>query len=223
MSRTERAARRLSTWTASRGLAWLVLGLLLAAMAALLVHETRGTMLWFDEWEYVIDRPNADLDTFLDPHGEHLSLIPIAIYKLLLATFGMSDHLPFRALVIALHLGCVALLFAYALARVGTLPALAVATLMLTLGPAWQNFLWPFQIAWLISLAAALGALIMLDRRDRAGDVVACGLLGVALASSGLGVPIAAGLAVDDCATPGSSPCRSRSMSHGGSHIARPD
>jgi hypothetical protein len=190
-------AGALQAWRRSSTAAWAVLGLLLVATAALLVHETRGTTLWFDDWEYALARPANEVHTYLEPHGEHLSLIPIAIYKLLLATAGMDHYLPYRLLVIALHLACVVLVFAYAKRRVGGLFALLVATLLLTLGPGWQNFLWPFQIAWLISLAACLGALMLLDRRDRAGDVLASLLLGVALASSGLGLPIAAGLAVD--------------------------
>ncbi len=69
--------------------------------------------------------------------------------------------------------------------------------LLLTLGPAWQNFIWPFQVAWLVSLAAAVGALLLLDRDDRRGEIGASALLALALASSGLGIPIAAGLLVE--------------------------
>jgi hypothetical protein len=49
-------------------------------------------------------------------------------------------------------------------------------------------------VAWLISLAAGLGALLALDGRR---DAVACALLALALASSGLGIAIAIGLLVD--------------------------
>jgi hypothetical protein len=52
-------------------------------------------------------------------------------------------------------------------------------------------------MGWLISLAAGIGALLMLDRGDRRGDVAASALVGLALASSGLGLPIAAGVLVD--------------------------
>jgi len=45
--------------------------------------------------------------------------------------------------------------------------------------------------------AAGVGALLALDRRDRAGDVAACVLLGVALASGSPGLAIAVGLTVD--------------------------
>jgi hypothetical protein len=178
-------------------LVWIGLAGLLLVGAAFLYHETRGTTLWFDEWEWALDRRGGGLDAFLKPHNGHFSLIPVALYKLLFATAGLSDYRPYRVMVVAGHLGCVALVFVYAKRRVGSYPALLAAALLLFLGPASQNILWPFQIAWQISLAAGLGCLLMLDRADRVGDVGACVLLGIALASSGLGPAVALGVAVD--------------------------
>ena len=137
------------------------------------------------------------MDTFLEPHNEHLSLIPVAIYKLLFATVGLEHYGPYRVMVIVAHLGVTVLLFVYARRRVGSIPALCAAALLLFLGPGWHNILWPFQIGWLISLGAGVGALLALDRTDRRGDVTACALIAVSLASSGLGVAIAAGVLVE--------------------------
>ncbi|HEV7461049.1 MAG TPA: hypothetical protein VGN78_10965 [Solirubrobacteraceae bacterium] len=178
-------------------LAWIALAGLLVVGAAFLYYETRGTTLWTDEWTWALERRGGGLDTFLKPHNGHFSLIPVALYKLLFATAGLGDHGPYRAMVIAGHLGCVALVFAYVKRRVGSYLALLAAALFLFLGPGWHNILWPFQIAWLLSLAAGLGALLMLDRGDRLGNVGACALLAISLASSGLGLAIALGLAVD--------------------------
>ena len=119
------------------------------------------------------------------------------IYRLLFATVGIGNYAPYRAMVIAGHLGCVVLVYAYAVRRVGSFLALCAAVLILFLGPGWQNMMWPFQIAWLISLGAGIGALLLLDRDDRVGDVAACVLAGVSLASSGVGIAIALGLAVE--------------------------
>jgi hypothetical protein len=176
---------------------WVVLTVLLLAAAAFLYRETRGTTLWFDEWEWALDRRGSDLDTFLEPHNGHLSLVPVAIYKLLFATAGLGDYRPYRALAIVGHLACVALVFVYAYRRVGGAFALLAAAVILFFGPGWQDILWPFQVGWLVSLAAGLGALLMLDRGDRVGDLVACALLGLSLASTSIGIPIALGLAVD--------------------------
>jgi hypothetical protein len=171
--------------------------ILLACAGAFLLHETRGTTLWFDEWSWAFERRGDGLASLLEPHNEHLSLVPVAIYKVLFATAGLENHLPYRALVIAGHLACTALLFAYVRQRAGNLLGLLAAALLLFLGPGWHNILWPFQVGWLLSLAAGIGSLLLLDRRDRVGRVAACGLLGLSLISSGIGLVVAAGALVE--------------------------
>ena len=178
-------------------LTWLALGALLVIGAVFLFYETRGTTFWFDEWLWALERHGGGVDSLLRPHNGHLSLIPVAVYKLLFNTAGLDDYAPYRAAVIACHLAYVALLFVYVRRRLGGYLALLAAALILFLGPGWQDILWPFQIGWLISLAAGLGALLLLDRRDRTGDAVACVLVALSLASLGLGVAIALGVAVE--------------------------
>ena len=191
------AARRTLTGVPPTTLAWAVLALLLLVAAAFIVHETRGTTFFSDEWTWILERRGGGLDTFLEPHNEHLSLIPVAIYKLLFATVGLEHYGPYRAMVIVAHLGVTVLLFVYANRRVGSIPALCAAALLLFLGPGWHNILWPFQIGWLISLGAGIGALLALDRANRKGSVTACALIAVSLASSGLGVAFALGVLVE--------------------------
>jgi hypothetical protein len=178
-------------------LAWIALAGLLLVAAAFLYNETRDTTLWTDEWGWALDRRGGGLDTFLKPHSGHFSLIPVVLYKLLFATAGLGDNRPYRAMVIAGHLACVALVFVYAKRRIGSYPALLAAALLLFFGPGSADILWSFQITWQLSLAAGLSALLMLDRADRTGDVGACVLLGVSLASSGIGLAFAVGVAVD--------------------------
>jgi len=176
---------------------WVVLAVLVLGTGALLYHETRGTTIWFDEWTWVLHRRGDSLSTFLASHDGHLSLIPIAVYKLLFATVGLRHSGPYRALMIVEHLGICVLLFVYARRRVGSLLALVATTLMLLFGPGWENLLWAFQITWNTSLLAGLAALLALDRRDHAGDIAACLLLVVSLASSAIGVPILIGVALE--------------------------
>lgn len=176
---------------------WVTMSILLLVAAVLFVRETRGTTLSFDEWTWALHRRGSSLATFLTPHNGHLSLVPIVIYKILFATAGLGDYAPYRALVIGAHLCCVALVFVYAKRRASGFVALSAAALILFLGPAWQNFLWPFQIAWLISIGTGLGALLLLDRHDRRGNAGACALCACSLASSGIGLAVAVGLAVD--------------------------
>jgi hypothetical protein len=170
---------------------------LLALTAALILYETRATTLWVDEWVWALERRGGGVNTLLEPHNGHFSLVPVVLYKLLFATAGLAHYAPYRVLVVVAHLLCAVLIFVYARPRLGAWSALIAAALILTLGPAWQNFLWPFQIGWLVSLAAALGAMLALDRADRRGDTLACVLIALALASSGLGIPVAAGLLLE--------------------------
>jgi hypothetical protein len=178
-------------------LAWIALALLLIGAGVFLYAETRAATFWFDEWGWVLHRRGSDLDAFLEPHNGHLSLVPVVAYRILLAIFGLDVYGPYRLMAITGHLAVVALVFAYARPRVGGPMAVLAAALLLFLGPAWNNFLWPFQLGWLISLGAALGAFLMLDRGDRLGDTCAAVLLALSLASSGLGLPVALGMAVD--------------------------
>jgi hypothetical protein len=51
------------------------------------------------------------VDAYLEPHNEHLVLIPAALYKALFATVGLEPYWPYRLMVIGAHLASVALLF----------------------------------------------------------------------------------------------------------------
>lgn len=173
------------------------LGVALSAVGAWLFYLTRGTTFWQDEWVWILYRRANTLSAFLAPHNQHLSLVPLLIYRGLLGTAGLSHYAPFRIIVIVAHLACVGLVFSYTRPRLGSAAAAAAGALILMFGPAWGNILWPFQMAWLISLASGLGALLMLDRGDRRGEAWACGLLALALASSGLGLALLLGAIVE--------------------------
>src|SRR5437764_12377723 len=81
---------------------------LLLLGAGIVLSETRGMNFFYDDWEFILHRRGLSADVLLRPHAQHLSLIPILVYKLLLAVFGASSYLPFRFLS-ALALGLMAL------------------------------------------------------------------------------------------------------------------
>ena len=171
--------------------------LLLVLAGAWLMYETRGTTLWFDEWLWALEYRDNSLDGFIAPHNGHPTLVPVAIYRLLFATVGIDQSAPYRAVGIAGHLLVVALLYVYSARRAGVGVGLLAGGAILLLGPGWQNIIWPLQIGWLISIACGLSALLVLERRDRPGDIAACALLLVCVAASGPGVAITAGLLVE--------------------------
>jgi hypothetical protein len=175
-----------STWAVAS-----VLALFSVVAFVLLYRKGFGTTFYYDEWNFLMNRRGWTIGTFLEPHNEHLSLVPIAVYKLLFVTVGIDDYAPYRATVLLVHLLCVALLFMLARRRVGDLLGAIVVLPILFLGTAWQDLLWPFQIGYLASVAAGLAMLLALERGTAAGDVAACVLIAVALASSSIGIPVA--------------------------------
>ena len=182
---------------APAGWSLIALALLLIVGGVVLAAQTRGTTFWADDWSWIIGRRSGSLDAYLQPHNQHFSLVPVAIYKLLFATVGLRHYIAFRAVLIGCDLACATLVFVYVRRRLGGYLGLLATALILFFGPGWQDILWSFQIGWLISVGSGIGALLVLERRDRAGDIAASLLLMVALASSGVGLAVAVGVAVD--------------------------
>jgi hypothetical protein len=173
------------------------LALMLLGGLALLLYLGRTTTFYYDEWDWVLARREWSVGALLEPHNEHLSVVPVLLYKLLFATVGIDVYWPYRVLGLAMHAFVVVGLFVYARRRVGDVLALAAAAIVMFLGAGWNDVLWPFQTGFLASLAAGVGALLALDRGSRRGDLLAAVALAVALGSSSLGVPIAAAVAVE--------------------------
>jgi hypothetical protein len=167
------------------------------ALIALIMYLGRGIGFYFDEWNFLLERRGISADTFLKPHNEHISVVPVAIYKVLLQIFGLSHHWPFL-LVLALMQAALGVgLFLLVRPRLGGWAALGVAVLVMFMGLAWQNIVWSFQIGFVGSVLGGVWALVALDRRDARGDVLACVALVLATLSSSLGVPLAIGVAVE--------------------------
>lgn len=177
--------------------AWILLAILLIGSAAVLYYLARGTTFWFDEWLWALYRRGNNLGTFLRSYNGHFSLIPVLIYKLLFATAGLRNYAPYRVVALACHLLCGVLVFVYARRRVGEFLALCATALVILLGAGWQDLLWAFQMAWLISIASGIGALLMLDRRTQKSDMTAAALMAVSLASSGIGLIFALGVVLE--------------------------
>lgn len=170
----------------------LVLGALLLADAALLVSLQRDMTFLVDEWLLLTERREWDLETFLSPFYEHLFLIPVAVFKVLMLSTGIGPHMLYAIPLIVLHLTCVVLVYALARPRIGAWFALAPATSILFLGSSYDNMLLPIQISFLGSIAAGLGMLLALDSgASRRAEGLACGLLALSLASSSVGVVFA--------------------------------
>lgn len=185
-SQTSAPDRRVATATLV-ALAWAV-----AISGGLLLYWGSKLTFFLDDWEFLVYRRGFSAHTILEPHGENIVAGPMLVYKLLLAVFGMGSSFPWVVVLVGSFLATGVLLFIYLRRRVGQLAALAAAVVFLFLGAGWEDLLWPFQINYLVALAAGLGALVAWDRDDRRGEVITCVLLVVATLFSSLGLPFLA-------------------------------
>lgn len=173
-----------------RGVVIGVVVVLAVSATVLLLLQSRLTF-FADDWRFLIERRGLSPDVFLDPHNDHIAVLPVAIYKALLNVFGMSSALPFQIVSTGVFLLSNVALFAYLRRRVGDELALLGMTLVLFLGAAWIDLLWSFQIGLSGSIAAGLAGLLALERDEKHGDTIACALLAIATGFSELGIPFA--------------------------------
>ncbi|HET9198546.1 MAG TPA: hypothetical protein VFN92_09880 [Solirubrobacterales bacterium] len=181
----------------SRNAALVLLAVAMAAAAAVLLSYGSGLTFFQDSWEFLMHRRDPSVATLLEPHNEHIVLIPVLIEQASLRLFGMESMTPELVALVALLLGTAALLFVYARRRVGDWPALFAAVLLLFLGPAWQDLLWPFQVGFAGSALFGLATLLALENGEERWDRAACAFLAISIAFSSLGIAFAVAAAID--------------------------
>jgi hypothetical protein len=185
--------------------------LIVAAMALVAVASilwlARSYTFYFDEWTFILTAPDWTWSTYLQPHNEHLVMLPRLIYAALLSTVGLRSYLPYMVTLLALHATSAVLLFELVRRRAGDLVAIACAAIFLVLGAAWENLLWAFQISFVGSVACGLGMLLALDGPTSSRRMPAASLLlAGSLAFSGIGVVFAVAAAVILVLTPARRP-----------------
>jgi hypothetical protein len=157
----------------------------------------RGLNFFYDEWNFVDSRSQSFWSSDLVSHNGHPVVVPFAIYRLAFAVVGIHHYWPYLLLVVMANVLCGWLLFLLLRRKIHPVMAAGAVTVLMLLGPAWQDLLWPFQIGFLGSMAGGLGALILLDRRRPGADGAALACLLVAVFSSGIGITMVAGITVE--------------------------
>lgn len=166
----------------------LLLAAVLTGGVAMTLILTWEMTFFQDTWAFLINRREITADALFQPHNEHVVVFPVLVEKALLEVFGMSSAKP-EYVLLALILALTALLlYVYMRRRVGSWLALFAVIIVLTLGPAWEVLLWPFEITFIAPLLFGIAMLLALEREDRLGDLAACAFLVVAVGSSGLGI-----------------------------------
>ena len=96
-------------------------------------------------------------------------------------------------------LASAALVFVYVRRRLGAWAGIFAACLLLFLGSAWQDLLWPFEMGFTVGLAAGIGILLALERDDQRGDLIAAVLLLIAIGYGSFGLSFGFAVFVDIC------------------------
>ena len=155
------------------------------------LRASRGQSFLRDDWR-VATRSLSFGDLF-EPHNDHLSVVPLAIYRVMLGGFGMRTYTPERLLgsVSLLCLGVA--LYLFARRRAGAPVALVAAVSVLWLP---TTTLTPFLANYHLALVGAVVCAAAMPSGDRRSDVVTGLALSFALASTAVGVAVAAACAV---------------------------
>jgi hypothetical protein len=165
----------------------------IVALAVVAIYRIgHGTTFFYDEWDFALSRRPWTAATLLVPQNEHLSLIPVLVYKTLFASVGLRWYGAYRLTLLAFHVACVVLMFVLVRRRLGGWIALATATIVMFLGSGYPELLWPIHIGYLGSLVGGLAMMATLDHTSRSAYMAAMFALAFALASSSFGLPLAA-------------------------------
>lgn len=191
---------------ASRVPAWVrpaVVGAVLAGLAVVLMVANRGPGFWLDEWDFAGTRADLSADALFTAQNQNIVVLLVLIYKVMLELFGMGDTTALRILSAAIILLLGWLGYRYAAPRLGW-PLAVVVMVALVLSPANEVTVWPFQMGYVISACAGVGALLALDRLPRRQGVITAGaLLVLATAASSLALPLYVLIAADRLLRPG--------------------
>lgn len=175
----------------------LILVVAMAIAAGFLLWLGRETGYIFDEWYFWAAYRPVSLHTLLLPANGNLVLLPLALYKAVIAVDGIA-YVPYRVVEVLLVLVNAFLFFRVASAgdRGREWLALGPAMILLFFGSSWDTVNTPVGIPTLMGTAFGLGALLLIERENLKGDVFAFVFLCLGLASFTTTVPFAIAIAV---------------------------
>jgi hypothetical protein len=168
---------------------------MLVATALVLAWAGDRTFL-IDEWPYLVQRSHWGVENLLRPTGGHLIAGGLILYNAAFSAFGADSHLPLTLITIGMQCLVAGLVYAYAARRLGAWIALLPALLVLFFGAGWEVLISSAALPNQVGMVSGIAMLLALDRRDRVGDVSACLMLAISLASFSIGLAFAVGAAV---------------------------
>ncbi len=183
----------------------------MAGSALALLYWGRDQTIRGDELGYAARLASQPFDHAVlhSPPNKYFIAVPLLLYHAMFEVFGLAADLPSRLMVTALVLLCAGLFFVLARRRVGDLLAVPPTVLLLFFGSGWDTVITPGRMPSLIAVAAGLGALIALEKRNSRGDIVAAILLTASVASHPVGLAFLAAAGVLVVFRPWPKPWRS--------------
>jgi hypothetical protein len=157
----------------------------------------RGTTFLYDEWDFILGYHQDLWGALITPHNGQLDVVTVIVYRAMFALFGIGHYWPYRLVGILFELAMTTVMYVYLARRARPLVALVATVALMANGQAWEDILWPVALTFTASLAAGVGALILLDRKDKARDVGAAICLAVSVISCGFGLVFLAGVGVE--------------------------
>ena len=154
------------------------------------MRASRGQSFLRDDWR--VATRSLSLRDLFEPHNGHLSVVPLAIYRVLLGEYGMQTYTPERLLGSGSLLCLGVALYLLARHRAGAPLALVAAVSVLWLP---TTTLTPFLANYHLALVGAVVCAAAMPSLDRRSDVATGLALSFALASSAVGVAVAAACA----------------------------
>ena len=177
-------------------------GVLLVALIPFFLWTGRGEWFEHDDWDYLVLRKAGNFGDLVRPHNGHWETIPVLVYRMLWAMFGLT-YRPFQFVSIILSL-IGAAIFLVVLLRARTRPwiALIFATLLVLFAPAQTNVALKVTSITFVGFAVPFGLAQLLladhdgprNRRDWFG--LAAGLAGVLCSSVALAMVFVVGVAM---------------------------
>ena len=171
-----------------------VLAAVLATVVVTCVVAMRGTIVAFDDWNFVLDRRGSGpslipgtTDQWLQPHNGHPVMVLVGIYRAAgtLVSYNYPAMIGLAALV---HAALAAAVYVYSRRRLGPWGALVPALLIAVLGRGASVVLSPIVMAFTLALLAGVLGLNVIDGPGSRRPVIVAFLGLFALCSSGLGV-----------------------------------
>jgi hypothetical protein len=172
-----------------------LLGFAVTVWVALAMWLTRGTTFFLDDVTFFLTSRGFEPRAVLTPANGHLLAVPRLIYATVFELFG-ADYVALRLVEVGGIALVGVLFFLLARRRVGDPAALLPTVVLLFLGSTTIIPLSSDGMPIVYSVALGLAALLMLERRNRRADLLACALLTLSVATYSLGLIFLVGVAI---------------------------